>query len=367
MPDIISSLQPGDPLHVQVERQVRAAIASGEWSPGMKLPANDALAESFGTSVFTVQTALSRLCREGLLERTPRLGTFVRGKGTRLTCAGVYFGSNVWTDLESAFSKLVYRHIADSLSASGINSRVWTDTRPEPEQGKPLPELMQAIKRREIQGLFVPLANGTDIRWLKKLPISTAIMFGDADIQGRLALQIDQALRQAMASARAQGCRTIGLITSIKVRNELLEESGDTSPTFFSNFIDAVRDSGLETKNEWILAAQDYPRFLETYGYEQFNALWSRKDRPDAIFVYPDVVARGVITAALAKRVRVPSDLKLILHANDEIPYPCPFPAAQIVTPVSECADGLRLILRRKLEDSPVSSIVVQSAFKASS
>ncbi len=65
------------PLHHQVFRDLKAALDSGEWLPGDRLPPERELAERYGCSLITVRHALGELVRDGRIERTRGRGTFV--------------------------------------------------------------------------------------------------------------------------------------------------------------------------------------------------------------------------------------------------------------------------------------------------
>ena len=65
---------------LQVSRQLRKSIFSGEYQPGQRLPNERALAEIFGTSRIVVREAIWDLKRSGLVEvkRGARGGAFVQ-------------------------------------------------------------------------------------------------------------------------------------------------------------------------------------------------------------------------------------------------------------------------------------------------
>jgi GntR family transcriptional regulator len=66
------------PMYAQVESQLRRRIASGEWTPGQLIPAEQALCAAYGVSRITVRHALQRLVDRGLLIREQGRGTYVR-------------------------------------------------------------------------------------------------------------------------------------------------------------------------------------------------------------------------------------------------------------------------------------------------
>jgi GntR family transcriptional regulator len=65
------------PLYAQIKKILFERIQNGEWQPGMCIPTEAELCQSFGVSRITVRSALSELVTEGYLERISGRGTFV--------------------------------------------------------------------------------------------------------------------------------------------------------------------------------------------------------------------------------------------------------------------------------------------------
>jgi GntR family transcriptional regulator len=75
-------------MYRQLADLVRESIRRGELELGARIPSEAQLGSTYGISRITVRQALSELEREGLLERAPGKGTFVRrsvGRVERLT------------------------------------------------------------------------------------------------------------------------------------------------------------------------------------------------------------------------------------------------------------------------------------------
>ncbi len=82
------------PKYRQLSDLIRQRIARGELAPGDQIPSEAQLGHSYKISRITIRQALSDLERDGLLERVPGKGTFVRKhnshveRTTRLTGFG---------------------------------------------------------------------------------------------------------------------------------------------------------------------------------------------------------------------------------------------------------------------------------------
>jgi DNA-binding GntR family transcriptional regulator len=72
-------LSPGEmPLHQQVQVILATQIATGKLKIGDRLPSESSLSGVLGISRSTLRHALAEFEREGLIERTPRRGTYLR-------------------------------------------------------------------------------------------------------------------------------------------------------------------------------------------------------------------------------------------------------------------------------------------------
>ena len=65
-------------LHSEVMQQITAAIQSGQWKPGSKLPGEIGLAEMFQVSRTCIREVLKALAYSGVVESRSGVGTFVK-------------------------------------------------------------------------------------------------------------------------------------------------------------------------------------------------------------------------------------------------------------------------------------------------
>ncbi|MEQ8312148.1 MAG: UTRA domain-containing protein [Sphingopyxis sp.] len=61
----------------RIREEITAAIRSGEWRPGDRVPTEQELAQRYGCARATVSKALGELAAAGLVERRRKAGTFV--------------------------------------------------------------------------------------------------------------------------------------------------------------------------------------------------------------------------------------------------------------------------------------------------
>jgi len=347
------------PVSKQVESHIRALILNGKLPAGTRLPSNTDLAKESGTSSFTVQTALARLCREGLLERKPKLGTFVSSNAVRLTSVAFYFGSGIWEHKEMGFTQNVYRQIRSRLEDQGARASVWVDDRPQESQTDIPRSLRRAIERREIQALVALSCNHVDLGWITRLSIPIACMSGDTSVKQRVGTSIGQFVLSGLEHLHKQGCTKVGFISTLTMKSAD-PAGGYGAGGIYSVFLDAAREYGFKISNDWIHIPETYIDTKEQYGWEKFHQIWSSPERPDGLLVWPDSAVRGVMSAVLAQGVSVPEGLRLAVHINDKVPCPCPVPCTQIVSDESDLAEGILEMLHAQLRGKEVKPFILQ-------
>jgi GntR family transcriptional regulator len=65
-------------LYVQIQRDLRTKIETGQWSIGAKIPPEPELQRTYNASRGTVRRAVDELARQGYVVKKPGKGTFVR-------------------------------------------------------------------------------------------------------------------------------------------------------------------------------------------------------------------------------------------------------------------------------------------------
>ena len=82
--DIIISNASNDPIYLQIVKQIKAMIMSGELSPGDALPSMRNLAMQMRVSLITTKRAYEELERDGFIETYTGKGSFVKAQNAEL-------------------------------------------------------------------------------------------------------------------------------------------------------------------------------------------------------------------------------------------------------------------------------------------
>ncbi len=331
-------------MRAQITDAVREMVTAGKLSAGSRLPSTQELAAQWEVTVPTVQMALTPLVKEGLLERTPGVGTFVRRSETGLTRVGIYASSGLWRQPEYAFGRSLCNELHTQLAREQIEEDIWVDPRPEAEQVQPWNELVRAAAERRFQVLIVPTVDLARMTWLEKLSVP-AVYLSSANIKNRVTLDGSAWAAAAMQLIAEQGCRRVGVICTVRTPVGISRRHLHDFVLFEKALVDSAARHGLELRPEWIVQPmRDFGSTgteFQTFGFKAFHRLWSQTEHPDGVIVHEDVTAAGVLMAIMQQQIRVPDQLKLVLHRNAEIGLFCPVPAGFVDIRVADIAAAL--------------------------
>jgi DNA-binding LacI/PurR family transcriptional regulator len=332
--------------HREVTEALRARILRGEYRPGLRLPTMHELAAQFDTSFFTIQTALGPLEAEGFLETRKRVGTIVKHNAAVLTTAAIYCVSTGPDAHHNAFRNELCHQLSRQLAGQDVHPEMFMDPRPQEQQHEPLPSLLRAIERNEVQALLVAGCDHFSLPWLRQLPTTASFVSSDCGMSNWVSCDSMQMLRLGLGRLRERGCRTVGLIFPIQNSPHLPPEAYERQ--LYRDCIEVLGDVGMSTRNAWMAVPDTWHANIEEYGYRQFRNMWGQTERPDGILVYPDVTARGVMTAALELGVRAPEDMHMVFHRNSGVAWFCPLSVDWVESDVAAWAAALIAQVRRQ-------------------
>lgn len=145
-----------EPLYSQLDRELRAEIASGKYKPNSAIPSETELCQIYGISRMTIRSVITQLVNEGLLHRVQGKGTFVVDRKIPAT-SPAYMGVREQLErlgYQTATKLLMFKQ--EKASAAQVKAL-----------GVPLGETLHYIVRvRSIDGLPISLHRSYIPRYL---------------------------------------------------------------------------------------------------------------------------------------------------------------------------------------------------------
>ncbi|HMD83855.1 MAG TPA: GntR family transcriptional regulator [Terriglobia bacterium] len=139
-----------DSKHQEIFAELQRAIGSGQYKEGDRLPSEVELVGRFGASRPTIARALQRLVQEGIVERRPGSGTYVRGRNPD---EHYIFGLLI----PELGQTEIFEPICQGLSGAsqGKNHQLlWGNTTGALPKEKQAEELCRQYVKRRVSGVF---------------------------------------------------------------------------------------------------------------------------------------------------------------------------------------------------------------------
>lgn len=340
-----------EPVYRHIAHALRDQIARGQLAADSRLPSTRALAQRFDTNIFTVQTAMQLLVREGWIARQHGKGTYVRGTQRRaLKRVGIYCACDDLLRRGDEYRRNVCAELVAQLQRQGFEVRIWLDPRPVKEKSKPWGELVEAAQQHAIQAMVAVHVHLPAVEWIRKLPLPLAFATGHPSPY-RVSFDFAQFGNEAIRALHAQGCRSVGVITTIDPRLKPVEDSQQ----FFEAFLDAARNLGLEIRNDWMklgpagLSGQEMTEFAAA----AFRGLWATLPHPQGLVALVHNCAQGVIDAMTQDCPDAQKSLRVVFHSLDDPRLKAPFPATLLTSSPREVAATLIHQIMRQVKGEP--------------
>jgi DNA-binding LacI/PurR family transcriptional regulator len=337
----------------RIADNLREEIMSGRCAAGVQLPSTNELALQLSASPYTIHTALTKLVKEGWLERLNGTGTYVVDPGKRFVRAGIYHTVDICANEHPAFVRNVHASLLRKFKQRDKETHIFIDTRPAEQQVELLPALGKALQERSIQCLVAPSVTDISASALQRIKIPTAFL-GLSGSAHPIDSDLEDFFAKSCRHLAAQGCRSVALISTLH-RSTYTE-----GPSFYRAFEQATQKEGLATRPEWIREPSQLVLEPESdcYGYTEFHRLWQMEEKPDALIVYPDVLVRTVTTAILELGVRVAApNMKFVFHRNAHIAQFCPFPVTWMVSDEDAWAEALIRVVEKQFDGEKISPV----------
>lgn len=348
------NIQPDSPtsLYLQLKEQVKEYIIANKLTRGTLLPSIKIIALEAGVTLQTAERGMTELVREGICFRRPKKGTFVGNvnQANRVTCVGIYHDQNLNNNNQLDFYSILNSQLCEHLTAKNIQVMVWMDSRNQEEKNQTPPQdLIEAINNRKIQFMFIPMGNNTIIKYLNEHRFPYSVNQGKNG-NNVIIFDSDLMLKKTFEALKINQVKTVGMITN-ETNNSTPSGKSFKTGTLCHQFMKMAKEHGFTTDSNWIKTPEILNKALDQCGYDLFLEFWQEEERPEALFVFPDTVAKGVISAILELNLNIPADLRLVFHKNREIPLFHPFQATHITNYIEDVTKGHIQLLTDYIND----------------
>jgi DNA-binding transcriptional regulator YhcF (GntR family) len=333
-------------IYRQIERDLRARIESGSLAAGTPLPPAAEIARQAGVHVLTVQKALRKLKQDGLIDRTPRIGSFVRGPAQAPAIA-LLFGPSL-SDEHTHFYRALMRTL-QADSAGHWLPRVYDGLQfggqgQTPDPHNAFPALQKDSERIAFKGAIVSGIHSRSWERIPSLAPLPVAWLGRTDDGADLGFDFAHFTQTALSwfaerqRRRVVYFRTFGNLAWARPDLEA--------------FHAATARHGFEHAAVHDLDALYQMTYREQEAFRQIAAVirnWDRDGWPDAVLVSDDVVMRAVALALLKAPRRSEAPPLLLTLANEAVRLHYGLPTARYVIPTAYCARRLREILDSRM------------------
>jgi len=296
------------PLYQQVADDIRRKIVSGEMPVGTQLPPHRELAASYGVSLITINKALSGLVSHGVLHSRVGRGTFVavRPAPAHPPRGGELLGF-VLRDMSSPYFSLVAHAAQQRADAVGYGLLFSSSSnRLDREE-----EQIHRFRDLGVRGLIVVSMSRTYriTGAVEELHHSgfpyVMVSFTAGEDVPFVGLDLDRAGYLAGEHLIELGRTRLGYLgDKFGSANGELRASG---------YRRAARERGLTVDPAFVF---EYPYNGEWNDYRSGYAIGKHiarlPSKPDAMFVFNDLGALGLLDALLDGGVRVPDDIAVV-------------------------------------------------------
>ena len=296
------------PLYMQVYEALLNKIKDGSYQSGALLPSERELSALFKVDRLTVRRSLEMLVNEGLVEKKPGLGTWVRSLPPRLS-GSVKSGNIVFVlprsvsridrITEPCISSLFYR-IEKELARQDFQL-IYTTVAEDEE----LPALLSDPRVMGI--LFVSQIPPGFLEKARELDLPAVVVNYDDDYFPSILPDRENGSYEAVSHLIELGHRRIAFVSGIP--------SYLSSRASYRGYKHALVDADLDWKSQSTREGD----WTFDGGYRAMKSILEEQEElPTAVFACNDMTALGAIEAIKEAELRVPEDVSIVGFDNVE-------------------------------------------------
>jgi len=315
--------------------RIQLWIQSGQYGPGDRLPSEQALASELDMNHLTVRRALARLAEEGVIEKRPKIGTFVSAAPSPIPVAIVL---PRW-----AISQEVAKHPYFSTIVAGIHSVLeqqrYAVSTMYYSPNRLWEEVGRIVSERSVRGMLLGASadiRPSEVQRLIDTGIRTVLLHGRPKLARfglpSVTIEYVSLLRQVIERLVSLGHRKIAVAAY----------SRSAERQMIIRAVSAACDAhDLGSLSDVLL---DIPNPPNKVDLSVMRSLVEKRNRPTAVVVPDEFAASTVFRLCYEHGIRIPQQMSLAA-VYDSTPQHHPVPLTAPDTPsaaieMGRCAAG---------------------------
>lgn len=298
------------PAYHQIADYFEEQIENGTLKESDRLPSTLELTRKFKASSKTIQLSLNLLTERGLIERSPKRGTFVRrGLGDRTL--GIVFGRGLFYYPEHLHQRYILEQVLQQAIASGWKYELF----PIPENAEYdaiFHRLKKAVSSASIRAAIEMCAPQSVVEYLRECPVPLIEEAYEIDWVGVAGMGIRYLLEHGAGRI---------VVFDISARPETQENR--VMNEMKTCFAQLTKTTGVPIELVAI-RREDVPDSEKIFRIAKQKL--SGPGRPDSILVLKDILLHDILFSIYETGLRVPRDLHLLSHMNKGLSLFTPFP-----------------------------------------
>jgi len=334
-----------------IVEELRRQIIAGAWRPGQRLPTREELVRQYATSRTTVQAALDRLRRDGFVDTTDKVGSFVAEWPPHLSRIGLVFP---WPERPGRHWSRFWRAIRDQATAGEQlgGARIHPYYADFDQPGADVKRLVEDIRAQRFAGIiFGVIPPVYAERGLLELIASTGIPQVGVTRERRYGIPGVYPDERSFLDLACQTLAEGG-------RRRVAILSPPHKPDYLAELAAALVRHGLQSCPEWrhtfhlelTAAASSVVQLLAQLPPER---------RPDGLLVTDDNLLDAVVAGLASCAWRVPEELLVVSDENFPNPAAAALPVARIGFDAQAIIGECLNLLERQRQEQPVADITL--------
>lgn len=303
------------PYH-RIKEDIRKRIHIGEWQGSSRLPSSRNLAESYQSSVNTIEKAIKELCGEGLLTRDNRRGTYLADGGLSsvsqsMSGSGLIAASVIGID--NPLWGAALRGIEDALQPKGYQLMSSSDNRSFDK----LESFVASAIERQVEGIILsPIHGGQD-------ELRSRQLYERLSASGIPVIFLDRRVWDSdipfVTSDNAAGAYSLTKLLLAKGHRRIAFVRNSDLSTFYERLLgmrQAFIEAGVPFEADYDLSIptrfENFESEIEAFVSRLAYALGTM--RYTAVFAANDQIAEAALAALERLGRRVPDDMSLVTY-----------------------------------------------------